>query len=90
MSRSGLYRVLEAFLNAVADHVAVESPMDAAKLRASSTHWLRHTFAVAALKEMSVNVVQAAMGHASVATTGRYLAPEEEEMSEAMSRMKAL
>lgn len=90
MSRSGLYRVLEAFLNAVADDVAIESPMDAAKLRASSTHWLRHTFAVTALKEMSVNVVQAAMGHASVATTGRYLAPEEEEMSEAMSRMKAL
>ena len=64
--------------------------MDAAKLRASSTHWLRHTFAVQALTRMSVNVVQAAMGHASVATTGRYLAPEEEEMSEAMSRMKAL
>ena len=64
--------------------------MDAAKLRASSTHWLRHTFAVSALGEMSVNVVQAAMGHASVATTGRYLAPEEETMSEAMEKMRAL
>ena len=30
------------------------------------------------------------MGHASVATTGRYLSPEEAEMSEAMSHMKAL
>ena len=90
MSRSGLYRVLEGFFERVADEVAVEAPLDAAKLRASSTHWLRHTFAVAALKEMSVNVVQAAMGHASVSTTGRYLAPEEAEMSEAMSRMKAL
>lgn len=90
MSRSGLYRVLEGFFAKVADDVALEAPMDAAKLRASSTHWLRHTFAVQALARMSVNVVQAAMGHASVATTGRYLAPEEEEMSEAMSRMKAL
>ncbi|MDO5532890.1 tyrosine-type recombinase/integrase [Sutterella sp.] len=90
MSRSGLYRVLEGFFDRVADDIATEAPMDAAKLRASSTHWLRHTFAVQALTEMSVNVVQAAMGHASVATTGRYLSPEEEEMSEAMARMKAL
>lgn len=90
MSRSGLYRTLESFFERAADDIAAESPLDAAKLRSSSTHWLRHTFAVRALREMSVNVVQAAMGHASVATTGRYLAPEEEEMSEAMSRMKAL
>lgn len=90
MSRSGLYRVLESFFDRVADEVALSTPLDAAKLRASSTHWLRHTFAVSALKEMSVNVVQAAMGHASVATTGRYLSPEEAEMSEAMSHMKAL
>lgn len=90
MSRSGLYRALEAFFEKVALEVAGERPADAAKLRASSTHWLRHTFAVTALSEMSVNVVQSAMGHASVATTGRYLSPEEEEMSEAMSRMKAL
>lgn len=90
MSRSGLYRVLESFFDRVADEVALSAPLDAAKLRASSTHWLRHTFAVSALKEMSVNVVQAAMGHASVATTGRYLSPEEAEMGEAMSHMKAL
>lgn len=90
MSRSGLYRVLESFFDRVADEVALSTPLDAAKLRASSTHWLRHTFAVSVLKEMSVNVVQAAMGHASVATTGRYLSPEEAEMSEAMSHMKAL
>ena len=76
MSRSGLYRVLEGFFTRVADDVAAAAPMDAAKLRASSTHWLRHTFAVQALTRMSVNVVQAAMGHASVATTGRYLAPD--------------
>ena len=90
MSRSGLYRILESFFDAVANDLAQTNPMDAAKLRASSTHWLRHTFAVTALSKMSVNVVQAAMGHASVATTGRYLSPEEEKMSEAMAEMKAL
>ena len=90
MSRSGLYVVLTRFFDEAAASVAGTRPMDAAKLRASSTHWLRHTFAVNALTEMSVNVVQAAMGHASVATTGRYLSPEEEAMSEAMAKMKAL
>lgn len=88
MSRSGLYRVLEAFFDRVADEIAVERPRDAAKLRAASTHWLRHTFAVTALTKTSVNVVQAAMGHASVATTGRYLAPEEEEMSKALESIR--
>ena len=90
MTRSGLYVVLRKFFDETADAIATERPMDSAKLRASSTHWLRHTFAVNALGEMSVNVVQAAMGHASVATTGRYLAPEEETMSEAMEKMPAL
>lgn len=90
MTRSGLYRVLESFFDAVARDVESTSPMDAAKLRASSMHWLRHTFAVNALETMSVNVVQHAMGHASVATTGRYLSPEEETMSEAMEKMKPL
>ena len=90
MSRSGLYVVLTRFFEEAAHEIANTRPMDAAKLRASSTHWLRHTFAVNALSEMSVNVVQAAMGHASVATTGHYLSPEEEAMSEAMAKMKAL
>lgn len=90
LTRTGLYVVLKTYFDKVALEVAKTRPMDAAKLTASSTHWLRHTFAVNALSEMSVNVVQAAMGHASVATTGRYLSPEEETMSEAMEKMKAL
>ena len=90
LSRSGLYRTLEEFLAAVAAHVESEHPLDAAKFRASSTHWLRHTFATTALKEMPVNVVQNAMGHASVGTTSRYLTPEESEVARAMRRLKAM
>ena len=89
LSRSGLYRVLEDFLEEVASHVETEHPLDAAKFRASSTHWLRHTFATTALKAMPVNVVQNAMGHASVGTTSRYLTPEESEVARAMRKMKA-
>ena len=89
LSRSGLYRTLEEFLEEVALHVEAERPLDAAKFRASSTHWLRHTFATTALKEMPVNVVQNAMGHASVGTTSRYLTPEESEVARAMRKLKA-
>ncbi len=88
LSRSGLYRTLLDFLEECALHVEENHPMDAAKFRASSTHWLRHTFATTALKQMPVNVVQNAMGHASVGTTSRYLTPEEGEVAKAMRKMK--
>ena len=89
LSRSGLYRTLELFLENCAREIEGTEPMAAAKLRASSTHWLRHTFATSALKsKMPINVVQNAMGHASVATTSRYLTPEEAEVARAMKNMK--
>ena len=83
----GLYRIVAGFFESVALDLETSRPLDAARLRAASTHWLRHSFAVEALTKMNVNIVQAAMGHASVSTTGRYLAPEEEEMSDALARM---
>lgn len=87
LTRGGLYRIVAQFFESVARDQETERPLDAARLRAASTHWLRHSFAVEALTKMNVNLVQAAMGHASVSTTGRYLAPEEEELSDALSRM---
>lgn len=90
ISRSGLYRALTEFFRAAALQLEQTSPSDAAKLRASSTHWLRHTFATSALKVMDINVVQNAMGHASIGTTSRYLTPEEAEVAAAMKKMKAL
>lgn len=46
-----------------------------AELPASlSTHWLRHAHASHALDQGGpISLVQATLGHASVATTGRYL-----------------
>jgi site-specific recombinase XerD len=41
---------------------------------ATSAHWLRHAHASHALdRGAPVSLVQATLGHASVATTGRYL-----------------
>lgn len=88
LSRSGLYRTLLDFFESCAREIQSTRPMDAAKFRASSTHWLRHTFATSALKIMPVNVVQNAMGHASVGTTSRYLTPEESEVAKAMKKMQ--
>ena len=90
LSRSGLYKALCEFFESVALAVEVKRPSDAEKLRAGSTHWLRHTFAVTALKTMDINLVQTAMGHASIGTTSRYLAPEEAALAEAMKKVKPL
>ena len=39
-----------------------------------SPHWLRHAHATHALERGApIHIVQANLGHASVATTGRYL-----------------
>jgi hypothetical protein len=38
-----------------------------------SPHWLRHSHATHALERAPIHLVQARLGHASVATTGRYL-----------------
>ena len=86
VTRSGLYVILSNFLGDVADHIKKERPLDAAKLRTSSTHWLRHTFAVTSLEVMPVNVVQTALGHASVGTTSKYIIPDEQTIVEALKK----
>jgi integrase len=53
----------------------VEAAAKRAGLRAGvSPHWLRHAHATPALERGApIHLVQATLGHASVATTGRYL-----------------
>jgi site-specific recombinase XerD len=53
----------------------VDAAAKRAGLRASvSPHWLRHAHATHALERGApIHIVQATLGHASVATTGRYL-----------------
>lgn len=89
VTRSGLYIILKNFLEEVSESIRKERPRDAAKLRGSSLHWLRHTFAVASLEVMPVNVVQTAMGHASVNTTSRYIAPDQTEIFEGFKKLQS-
>lgn len=79
---------MQKFLEEVAAALHKERPRDSAKLRASSLHWLRHTFAVTSLEVMPVNVVQNALGHASVNTTTKYIAPDQEEILESFKRLE--
>ena len=90
LSRSGLHKILKAFFEEAAVAAEDKDPLDGAKLRAASTHWLRHTFASSALEEMPVNVVQTALGHASLSTTSLYLVPAERALADAMKKMKPL
>ncbi|MCF0253415.1 MAG: tyrosine-type recombinase/integrase, partial [Duodenibacillus sp.] len=90
LSRSGMHTALKDFFEGAARIAEAASPADANKLRAGSAHWLRHTFAVQALEVAPVNVVQTAMGHASIKTTGLYLRPEDVEVAKALGRMKPL
>jgi integrase/recombinase XerD len=59
---SQVFRIVRAAANRAGIHTAV------------SPHWLRHAHASAALEHGApIHLVQATLGHASVATTGRYL-----------------
>lgn len=90
LSRSGLYLILTEFFEKVAQSIEEERPQDASKLRTGSTHWLRHTFAVTSLEVMPINIVQTAMGHASIGTTSRYLTPDQKEIYNAMKKKPAM
>ncbi|WP_028996690.1 phage integrase family protein [Azohydromonas australica] len=81
LGASGLYRMLKRFFHRIADSAHAVDGLDAARLRAASTHWLRHTFArQGAAAQIPVEVLQQALGHASIATTTIYLGTERARM----------
>jgi integrase/recombinase XerD len=63
-------------------HIVFKLAMRAGVLKKVSPHWLRHAHASHALDEGApISLVQATLGHASVATTGRYLHARPSESS---------
>ncbi|VVE58556.1 Tyrosine recombinase XerC [Pandoraea horticolens] len=51
-------------------------------------HWLRHTFGTHALEHgAALEVVQKLMGHASIATTSKYLHPEKRRRAADMDKV---
>lgn len=76
-SASGLYQAIKAFFAKAATDLG---PAERAELSMASTHWIRHTHGVHALRgrdgqgPLPLEVVQNNVGHASPRTTAKYLA----------------
>lgn len=73
-SRKSLYHVVKGRLAETAASLRADGrPADADALVKASPHWLRHTFAKAAvLNGRDIRVVATLLGHASVTTTMIY------------------
>ena len=73
-SRKTLYQIVTQRLRSAAASLREQSrSVEADLLEAASPHWLRHTFAKAALlKGVELRVVAQSLGHANIATTMGY------------------
>lgn len=87
MSYQSLYRVLTTHFESKASALETRDPVSAARLKAASTHWLRHSCAVQALKKVPLNGVQKLLGHSSIAVTGRYVVEDDEALAGAMEEL---
>ena len=94
LGASGLYRALKRYFERIAADAHAVDGLSAERLRAASTHWLRHTFGrQGAAAGVPVEVLQQAFGHASLNTTTTYLSTERSrmirELRQARARRKA-
>jgi integrase len=90
LGTSGLYRTLKRFFARIAQRACAIDGLDSSRLQAASTHWLRHTFArQGAAAQMPVEVLQQALGHASLATTTVYLSTERTRMVQEFEKLRA-
>jgi site-specific recombinase XerD len=81
LGANGLYRSLKRFFQRIAGEARAVDGLSAERMRAASTHWLRHTFGrQGAADGVPVEVLQQAFGHASLNTTTTYLTTERSRM----------
>ena len=74
--------VYQQVFDRAADHVELTDSHIAARLRRTSPHHLRHTYASMGVKKMQLKHVQDNLGHASIATTSIYLHADKSERFE--------
>lgn len=85
LSSSAIYKVLRRFFRQAA--AAAPEGIDAEHLGRASTHWLRHTFGTqSAASDVPLDVLQHAMGHASLSTTSVYVNTADERMAKEMAK----
>ena len=82
----GLYRQLKRFFARAAQEAFSVDGLSSARMRAASTHWLRHTFGrQGAAAGVPVEVLQQVFGHASLSTTTVYVSTERARMVKTLS-----
>jgi len=88
ITANGLYR---AFKNVFAETATAIEPINARaaeRLRAASTHWLRHTFATACLAAGgSLKDAQELLGHADIGSTMIYTTQSKDNLHQAAARL---
>lgn len=87
LSDQALYKMLKGFFEKVSLAMQAESITEARHIAQASTHWLRHTCGSHAVANgVSIEVLQANFGHASVDTTSIYITAEMDRRIEKMER----
>jgi site-specific recombinase XerD len=72
-----IYEILVDAFTRCAAWVAHQDPRAAQRIRQATTHWLRHTYGSHGVAfGMPTDVLQANLGHASLATTSIYVTAE--------------
>lgn len=88
LTPAALRLVIQRGYRSAARALAASSPEAAASLAVATPHWLRHTFGTHALEHgAALEVVQKLMGHASIATTSKYLHPEKRRRAADMDKV---
>ena len=85
LSAARIYDILTTGFERCATAVWPGDKRAAERIRAASTHWLRHTYGAHAIaRGAPQDVVQAALGHESLATTSIYVRAEKSRKHKAM------
>lgn len=85
LSAARIYDILSTGFDRCAEAVWATDKRAAERIRAASTHWLRHTYGAHAIaRGAPQDVVQAALGHESLATTSIYVRAEKSRQHKAM------
>ena len=89
LERSAIYKALRRFFREVAVAAAARdgAPGSADFLNAS-THWLRHTFANSAVKQMQPQVLQSLLGHSDLRVTSVYVKADAADLVRGMRAMQ--
>ncbi len=88
LAESTLYSLLKHFFKHCAGKLIISDAKEAERFRRGSTHWLRHAHASHGIaKGVPLEVMQANLGHASLATTTVYVTTEKARRMRAMQRV---